>query len=196
MRPLPALCRALLLALPVVAARGSGSAFLAKNPGVQPVALQRKIPGACAVDVSAIYDDKVCATPRVLSGCVSNLRTALGELLTEVGSKSCVGGDPAAAWVLKLEVPTFTVQYVEVPPSSLATTFDKDAQPTNVAEYTLHIHFAVRDPKGREVLSIDRDLTERQEPLGSFDDVGQHLLDALSRTLTETIKTQAVAGWE
>ena len=188
--------RAPCLLLPVLAACASTTVYTATNTGVQAVDLRRKIPGACTVDVSAIFDEKVCAKPTGgADGCMVHLHTAMGEMLTELGTRACAGGDAAHPWVLKLEIPTFTRHDVVIPPSALAELIQKDPQPTSVREYTLHIHFAVLDPKGREVVAVDRDLSEKEEQL-PFEQLAKNLLYAVSAALTETVKKQSGLGWE
>jgi hypothetical protein len=188
--------RALRLLLPALAACASTTVYPAKNTGVQAVELQRKIPGACAVDVASIFDEKVCAKPTGgADGCMTYLHTAMSEMLTELGTRSCAGGDAAHPWVLKLEIPSFTRQDVEIPPTALAEVLQKDPRPSKVREYTLHIRFAVLDPKGREVVAVDRDLSQKDEQT-TFEQLAKELLYGISATLTETVKKQAALGWE
>lgn len=189
--------RAVLLTL-VASALGAvacgGSGYVATSPGTPPLALAAKIPGACKVDVEQVFDDRICATPHgPFNLCMSNLRTAFGDILTDVGRKACLGGDASALWVLEVRVPSLTRTYQEGPATGLAAV-GREGATEQTQTFVMTVHVEIRDPAGRTVVARDVEVTRETKGF-DFDAIGAGLMADATKQLVDVVLQQAAAGW-
>lgn len=181
-----------LLCMACAACGGSG--YVASNPGTPPMALPAKIPGVCRVDVSNLSNTKICAVPHgPFDLCMTNVASAFGELLAEIGTKACAGGDAATPWTLALTLRSLTRVSEDRPATGLAA-LGRDGATESHQTFTMLVYVEVRDPGGQAVTARDIEVSRDTSGL-DFDTVGAGLVEDAMKQIVDVFTKQAAIGW-